>query len=1115
MQTDTSAPEKPRRKRRRLAWGLVAFLLLIAGALTAGAFWIKDRTIIVPEWAREIVDTRIAGAIPDARITYGEMLLILDEGWRPRMQVKDVRATTLDGVEVISFSQMRASLSLNGLLERKLQLTSLDLNGVFLTLKRSAEGRIALQGGIGTASVAREAPNLAQLVSDLDDFLLRPFMERLSRATLQGLTLRYEDARASRGWTIDGGRISLVREEDDLRFAVDLAVLGGGAQVATVAANYAGRIGEQASEFGVTFANVAAGDIAAQGPAFAWLGVLDAPISGSLRGGVNEDSSINPLNATLQIGAGVIQPTAQSLPIPIDGARSYFSYQPAERVLRFDELSVQSKWVSGRLEGSAALNADETQRLEDLVGQFRLTDLKIDPADFYKEPVSIAEAELDFRLSLRPFSLKVGRFDILDQGNRLTAKGTLGADANGWDIALDAEMNRLDTGRLMELWPEAVKPKTRTWLSENVFAGKLHDATAALRWSAGQAPETYLGFDFAEADVRFLKEMPLIKGGKGHASLLRDRFVLVIDDGEVIAPEGGPVTITGSSFIIPDVKAKEETPAVVRLLTNSTVTAVLSMLDQPPLNVMQKAALPVALAEGRALLSGTLALPLKKKTKVDEVEFDVSGRIESVRSDILVKNYILSAPALALTASEAEVQLQGQGDLSGVPFDVVWAQPLGAPGTPGKVTGQVEITPQALDTFKISLPDRYVTGKGRADINVALVKGTPPDLQLRSDLRGIGLAIPPLGWSKAPATPATLLVSAQLGDVPDVEGISLEAPGLAAKGTVLLDEDGKLDRVSLTKVQISNWLDAPVDLVGRGAGQPVGIVVRGGRVDLSRANLPGSTSSATASAPLTVALDTLKVTDSISINDMRGDFTTGAGLDGTFRGRVNGGAPVTGRVIPQGGRSAIRLTANDAGAVFASAGVMKQGRGGKLELVLLPVGTGGAFDGTLRVLDTSVLDAPAMAALLNAVSIVGLFNVEGGGSLYFSEVNADFRLSPSRITLREGSAVGSSMGISMDGVLATDTGRLQMQGVITPVYLLNGIGSIFTRKGEGLFAFNYSITGTAKNPDVFVNPLTALTPGGIRDLFRAPKPDVPLAEGETRAPPPKRRAPLDIEGQER
>ncbi len=70
-----------------------------------------------------------------------------------------------------------------------------------------------------------------------------------------------------------------------------------------------------------------------------------------------------------------------------------------------------------------------------------------------------------------------------------------------------------------------------------------------------------------------------------------------------------------------------------------------------------------------------------------------------------------------------------------------------------------------------------------------------------------------------------------------------------------------------------------------------------------------------------------------------------------------------------------------------------------------------------------------------------------------------------------------------------------MQGVITPTYLLNGIGSVLTRKGEGVFGFNYALSGNAQSPDVWVNPLSALTPGMFRNLFRKAPPVVEALDG--------------------
>jgi hypothetical protein len=63
-----------------------------------------------------------------------------------------------------------------------------------------------------------------------------------------------------------------------------------------------------------------------------------------------------------------------------------------------------------------------------------------------------------------------------------------------------------------------------------------------------------------------------------------------------------------------------------------------------------------------------------------------------------------------------------------------------------------------------------------------------------------------------------------------------------------------------------------------------------------------------------------------------------------------------------------------------------------------------------------------------------------------------------------------------------------MQGVLSPIYILNGIGSLFTRRGEGLIGFNFNLTGPASNPTVAVNPLSVFTPGMFREIFRRPPP---------------------------
>jgi hypothetical protein len=90
--------------------------------------------------------------------------------------------------------------------------------------------------------------------------------------------------------------------------------------------------------------------------------------------------------------------------------------------------------------------------------------------------------------------------------------------------------------------------------------------------------------------------------------------------------------------------------------------------------------------------------------------------------------------------------------------------------------------------------------------------------------------------------------------------------------------------------------------------------------------------------------------------------------------------------------------------------------------------------------------------------------------------------------LKRASAVGASLGISLDGAYDLARKRLDMQGVLSPIYLLNSLGQALTRRGEGLFGFTFRLTGLAEKPQVSVNPLSILTPGMFREIFRRPPP---------------------------
>lgn len=1082
----------------------ILIFFLTAIVLLTGYFAI-GRTIVAPEWVRERIEARASAALAPVGLRFDGLDVVVDSGLKPRLRMSNVQLVTETGAEIVGFAEVRAGLSLEHLMQGQARLANVSVSGVYARLRREKDGSVVLSGGLDLSAPREQAASFAQLIERVDSVLALPALQALTRAELQALTLQIEDMRTDSRWTVDGGRVRLNRDGDFLRLNADLALLSGKLGVATLEADYESRIGSSAADFAVTVVDVGASDIAALAPPLAWLDALRAPISGSMRGGISESGTLRPLNATLTIGKGALQPTDATEPINFEAARTYFSYDPDQRVLSFDEVSVNSAWITGDLTGQAFLGISEEGVLEDLVGQFRTSSLTANPNQVYAAPVAIESVEMDFLLTLSPFRLDVGQSLFRDKGQTLHAYGSLAADPEGWRYSVDAQMDGLSPERLLTLWPEGAKPRTRNWVANNILAGQLHNLDFALRGAPATPPNVFIGFAYEDADVRFARNLPPITEANGSASFFANRFVVSVDQGTVVAAEGGPVDIAGSSFIIPDVSAGPGAPGVVRIESKGSITSMLSLLDQPPLSLMQKAGRTPDLAEGHLQMAGTLAMPLKRGLKTPDFAFSFSGTARDVVSTALIPDRTLEAQTLRLKADTGGLTISGPGSLEDVTFDAIWTRPFGRPAQPSTLTGTLELSQRALAAFRVGLPDGMVTGQGTGRIDLELPGGgDAPRFQLQSDMAGLVLSVLPLNWRKPAETPGELAISGVLGPRPRIDAISIDAPGLFAVGDISLSEVGGLDRARFDSVRVGSWLEAPVDLVGRGAGVSPAVVVRGGTLDMRSADFGGGSdrgaSAATAGdRPLTLALDTLQISDGIALTDVVGTFDLAGGLDGAFDARVNGGARVQGQVLPQDGRSAIRITSADAGGVVGAAGLLKQAQGGTLALTLLPVGDA-SFDGRLNVSDISIQDAPTIAALLNAMSVVGLLDEMQGSGIRFREVEAAFRLTPATLTLTQASAIGPSMGLSMDGTFDLANKLLDMRGVISPIYVLNGIGSFLTRKGEGLIGFNYTLRGPTTAPQVAVNPMSALTPGLFRELFRAPPPDIPALEVGAEAP---------------
>ena len=470
---------------------------------------------------------------------------------------------------------------------------------------------------------------------------------------------------------------------------------------------------------------------------------------------------------------------------------------------------------------------------------------------------------------------------------------------------------------------------------------------------------------------------------------------------------------------------------------------------------------------------------------VDRLRSTLTG----VSSDRLVPGRTIASDALQIAATPRGMTIYGPGTLSGLPFDALWRQEFGeAAKGRSRVEGEVELSPRFLDTFGIALPEGSVTGDGKAEIALDISEGAPTRFTMTSNLTGLALKVPGLSWRKPAGATGALTVEGALGKPPAIDKLSLSAEGLSAEGSVTLSESGALQVASFTSLSVGDFFDGALDIRGQGKGKPVGLFVRGGTADLRQTDAlePGGGPS----PPLEVSLDRLRVTNDITLQPFEGSFRGGGGFNGTFRANVNGAAPVSGTVVPVKNRSAFRIRSADAGAAMRAAGVFKGGRGGDLDLTLVPFEGAGTYDGRLSIRNIRVVDAPILAELLGLISVIGLLEQLNGTGILFADVRGEFRMTPGAIEIRDASAVGASLGVSAEGVYSTAARSVDLRGTVSPIYLVNAVGQIFSKRREGLFGFNYRMTGPVDQTRIAVNPLSIFTPGMFREIFRAPPPKV-------------------------
>ncbi len=1079
----------PARKRRPthhvIGFWTLGFIVVLTVFTGLAVLAFTGREITFPDALTERIEGKLNSDLNGPQVSIGQIVAIVDRHFVPRVTARNVVLIDATGAEIASLNELRAVLSKEALKARRLRPDTLRLSGAQITVRRSKDGSFALDFGgaqrvFGSGAEVLEAIDLAFSNDPLSD---------ISRVEAREVTVSLEDARSDRIWQATDAAITLLNTDENIDITLNFELFNGTEDLAEIELGFASQKGSLASTIALNMERAPAQDFALQSPTLSFLSVVDAPVSAAMRAEFGTDGELTEYTGSLAFDPGQIVAGAGAEPLAFEGGKGYFDYDPANKRINFPELRLETDVLEVTGSGQVLLGDFDGSWPQSFTGQWKVTDLRIAPEGVFDAPLVFDQAAVDAKLRLNPFTLEVGQFDLAQGDLWLRGKGRAEAGPEGWTAALDLSVDEMTISEILALWPPAVIAKTRTWMAENIHEATYHDLDVALRFAPGLArPVLAMDWAFDGLDMRYMKALPELEGGHGYGAIFGSAMTVTVEGGQIEAPSGGVIDVAGTVLRIPDIYVK---PArlEVGLKTRSSVEAGLAMVAGPPFNALRESTFGADVAEGQAALRGQIGFPLIPKVMFEDVNFLLNGRLNNVRSDQLMAGQVLSADQLTLTMDPSGLSIAGAARVGTAQMSGQWRKNFG-PEHKGKsdITGQARINQALFDTFNITLPKGMVSGETDAALTVALRKGQAPAFEMSSDLSGLRLSFAPVGYGKPAGTRGSLTLKGTAGPRPEITEFTLSGAGLTATGgRVTMTPAGQFDRLSFGRVRLNNWFDGPLAVIGQGVGNPVKVEIGGGTLDLSRARFGSAGSGQGAgSVPIEAQLDRLVISEGLSLDGFSAKLATRSeGVTGSFRGRLNGTAEMTGTLRPGVYGPTITASSQDAGAVVTATGVLERASGGVLNLSLTALPEEDSFDGRVTIEDIRVQSAPSLAELLSAISVVGMIEqMTGGGGLLFTNAQSDFVLKPGRLTVKAGSAEGPSLGITMEGLYDSAAGTLDMQGVVSPIYFVNALGQVVARKGEGLFGFTYTLKGDAKDPSVGVNPLSLFTPGALRDIFR-------------------------------
>jgi hypothetical protein len=1035
-------------------------LLVITAIVLAVVAWRLSQGPMDVSWFSGRIEAAVNAGQPGMRLEIGGTALAW-EGFRQGLdrpldlRLSDVTLADASGARKLAIPRAQLSLSVGHLLVGRVVPRTLDLDGPRLDLVRDEDGGIVLDFGAGQAPVGGDAAGqspgqpapLTEILAELsrpaasDQTTTDSVFSQLRRVRIRDATVVVTDRQIGAVWRAPQANIVLTRRASggvDGAASLSLA-LGGQRAEMSIAAELTQN--GQATHVRARLTPVAPAELARAAAALAPFAALDAPVG---------------FEADLELGSR------------LELVRGRVSMQAGAGQARVGTGSVAFLRAAAVVSGTPGSIRLETAQVE------------LPPSD-----------------GATPTTLRAS-------GSARREGGRVGAN-------LTLTLDRLAFTDVPRLWPAGIADHARDWLVQNITAGTARNGHVELELAAtDDLSELSVSRATGALDgdglmVHWLRPISPLEQGQAQLRILDPNTLEIqVQSGRQRGgPRGGALTIRSGRVRITGLAARDQVASIEADIGGSLANAI-ALLREPRLELLDRHPIELKDPGGEASVNLSVNVPLETHVQIGDIGIHANAHLTQAHLTGLIAGRDLDQGTLDLDATQDAMTVKGRALLGGIAAQIDGSLDFRS-GPATQVVQRIAVSGRAgAGQLSAAGLDAGETLFGEVPLQAVLTERRNGDgeVTVDADLTQATLTVPPLMWRKPIGVPAKASARVILGQdrLRGIDHIILEGTGLSVRA-VADCIDGQIVAVRLSRGLVGRT--EATGVVRLPAGRPIVVELSGPLLDASakltekppKRDKPKGEPAPGPAWMVDARFDRVLLARDQSASQLlvRGRSDGRVIQDLSITGMTGAAAPFSVQIGP--GRTGRRLTvsAADAGGFLRGLAYVRTMEAGRLSIngVYDDATPGHPLSATAEVDDFRIRGAPALAKLLQAMTLYGLLDVLRGPGVGFSRLVAPFRLDDDGLLLNDARAFSPSLGLTAKGRIDLDAERADIEGTIVPAYFFNSllgniplVGKLFSpEQGGGVFAARYTLRGPLEDPAVFVNPLSALTPGFLRELF--------------------------------